>query len=210
MTILLVIGCNKYRAWLDAAIRRFQRPGVWRVVGVIANPSLSEATFDETIGLLTVPVSDNYENLPKKMWCALTWCLDRWPDTPGIFKTDDDMLIDLAQLEKTIKRCSAIDYWGLVTDTCSASPVNKFRIEQRCENKSIVAWHQAASYCFGWGYWLSPRSLRVVRDAKQEYWRSMLEDVCLGSVLNAEGIFPEHQAIAFKECPRTPELLTIS
>ena len=204
-SILLICGCAKYEIYLHAAIRRFKSPA-WTIVGIMGGAA--ETTFNEETRVLSLAVPDTYEALPTKIHAAFSWILNRWPDAPDIFKTDDDILLsNKTDLVSAIDHYKEEPFWGFVTHQCPASIVNPMRIRMSFADKSLTPSHQAAHYCFGHGYWVSKAALPHILAAKADYESSFLEDVCTGYVLNKQGIRPEHHPIIYRECPRVPELL---
>lgn len=207
--ILLICGCRQYDAHLRAAIERFTHPD-WMVVGVMGSTA-EAAAYDPEMRILTLPVPDTYEALPQKVHASLAWILATWPDTPGVFKTDDDILMqDLSALSTAIRDHLVVPYWGLITHRCNAAYVPLTRIKGRFTDKSFRPKHQRAHYCFGHGYWLSQSALAIAVAAETDYATSYLEDVCTGFVMNRAGIEPVHVPVPYKEMPRCQELLHYS
>jgi hypothetical protein len=189
-------------------MRRFERPDAWITVGLMADPTLTVPTFDEATQVLTVATPDTYEALPQKIHAALTWIAQRWPDAPGVFKTDDDILVTrLDDLVTAMTNHTTEPYWGFLTHKCYASYVPMARIKGRFADTTKKPKHQAANYCFGHGYWLSATAIRVAIAATADYATSYLEDVCTGFVMNRAGWTPTHVPIPYREMPRVPELL---
>lgn len=206
--ILLIGGCRKYLDFLTAAIRRAQQSDVWEIIGVIGD---GPSNFDETTRILCLPVSDVYEALPAKLHAAYCWIRENRPGIPGVFKTDDDILWDIPRLAGTITMYCMHSFWGVRCARCVAGPVNPQRIAHRFADTSLRPSHPAATYCYGWGYWLSAtEALPAVCAASDPFADAPLEDVCTGAVLNAIGVYPIQVAVPFREVPRSPELLLIS
>ena len=207
--IFLIGGCRKYQEFLTAAAIRMRRDNAWRIVTVIGGGE-GDATFDGT--LLTLPVNDNYESLPSKIYAAFAWVYHYFPNSPGVWKTDDDILYkDLKVLQQTIQKNKDKAYWGLVSQKCPAANIEMKRIQGRFEDKTLRPKHQMAHYCFGHGYWISHSALRHILEAKKEYTESYLEDVCTGYVLNKKGIKPSViTPIPYSEVLRDATLLNIS
>jgi len=203
--ILLLCGCQKYREYLEAAIRRFQRPE-WELIAIIGSDE--PAHLDPATRILTLPVPDTYEALPRKIHAAFAWIAKERPGTRGVFKTDDDMWFDTEVLAKTILK-ETREYWGVKTSYIKAAAINSGRIEERFEDRSLQPSHQTAAYCFGWGYWISEASIPLIVQAKEDYTNSYLEDVCTGFVLNRQKITPVIVRIPYKEYLRGPELLAL-
>lgn len=208
LPILLVCGCRAYEQYLRAAMERFNRPDAWHTIGIVADPALTAPTYDETTRILTVTTPDTYEALPQKIHAALAWTIQQWPDAPGIFKTDDDILVTrLNDLDAAMRTHIAEPYWGFMTHKCFASYVPLARIKGRFNDTTKKPKHQAARYCFGHGYWLSATAARVAVAASDDYASSYLEDVCTGFVMNRAGWEPLRVPVAYREMPRVPELL---
>lgn len=204
--VLLICGCAKYEEYLHAAIKRFSRPA-WTVIGF--KGGAEETTFNEDTRILTLAVPDIYDALPIKIHAAFTWAFTKWPDAPGFFKTDDDIVLqDMNHLVFAIEKFKGETYWGLTTHRCSQAHVNPDRIKALFTNTSLTPMHQSAHYCFGAGYWISKAAIPFIVAAKDDYAVSYLEDVCTGYVLNRAGFEPVHHKIPWVEGSRVPELLT--
>jgi hypothetical protein len=205
--VVLVCGCRKYEEYLRAALRRLHRPDDWELVGIIGGAS-GEAVYDPATGIVALPVPDTYEALPTKIHAAFSWVAQKWPDAPGIWKTDDDIVYaKLGLLVRALRHYASDPFWGLFVGTCQANVVNPARIMARFEDTSLRPRHQTAHYCYGHGYWVSRAALPHVLAAGDEYSASFLEDVCTGAVLNRVGIYPKRLPLVYSELPRGPGLL---
>ena len=203
---LLICSCRIYKDYLHAAVRRFASP-YWRCIGVIGGDTLS---FDASTSIVTLPVEDTYEALPMKVHAAITWIMQQYPDTPGIFKTDEDIVFQsLHDLEAAIAANASLEYWGLVTERCTAAYIPLLRIQRCFTNKSLRPSYPAAHYCYGHGYWLGRAAIARILAAKKEYENAYMEDICTGAVLNASGIDPTCIPVAYAEVNRTPALLEL-
>lgn len=208
--VILLLACQKYIAYLHAAISRISHPSI-RVVGVIGDASQNESHWNEQNSILTVPVSDIYEDLPKKVWAAIEWIYSKWPDTIGIWKTDDDIVYNSVEyLVSELYKNASIPYWGLVYEHCNAGVINEWRVKNRFNDITQTArLHQGAHYCWGHGYWINPTAIRLILNNKGEYDTSTAEDICTGFVLNTTSIIPQCIYIQYTETVRTKELLEI-
>jgi hypothetical protein len=203
--ILLICACAKYEVYLRAAIRRFENPA-WTIVGIMGGAT--ETTFNEKTRVLTLAVPDTYEALPTKIYAAFSWAANRWPDAPGIFKTDDDIvLMNKNDLVVLIDKHKQQPFWGFVVHNVPAQQVPEWRIQARFTDKTLKPSYPESRYCFGHGYWVSKEALPHILAAKEDYESSFMEDICTGYVLNRQGILPEHTPINYMEAPRVPELL---
>lgn len=204
--ILLICGCRKYEEYLHAAIKRMDRPE-YEVIGILGGAI--ETSFDAGARILALSVTDTYEALPTKLHAAYAWIHANRPDSPGIFKTDDDMIFDMDALVATVSANTEIPYWGVTASLCNAGPIAPDRIMNRFENTSLRPSHQTAAYCFGAGYWISKAALPVVVAAAEDYGSSALEDVCTGFVMNRVGVMPHRIRFGCSEMPRNSELLSL-
>ena len=209
--VLLVCGCQKYRSYLEATVRRFAKQPEWRVVGLLGDPAaaVTDPVFDGTY--LTVPNPDTYEALPAKIQAGVAWLTATWPDVPGYFKTDDDIEFgDVRRLIAAILTLKDVEpYWGLTYSVCPAAPVNTWRIQNRFCDTSLRPTHQAATYCFGAGYWIGREGMRAIAAAADVFAASALEDVATGFVMNRAGFQPRKLPLPVREVPRGPELLAL-
>ena len=203
LPVLLICGCERYRAYLEAAIRRMDRPD-WEVIGCVGG---STTSFDPVTRILTLPVPDTYEALPRKIHAAIAWISRERPDIPGVFKTDDDIVVSPKALAEVIRIHQKRPYWGFVVQTTYAAPIPEKRIQARFQNTRLRPTHQTAKYCFGHGYWLSSSAIPTVV-AATEYASSYLEDVCTGYVMNKAKYMPIRIRVPYVEWPRIPALLS--
>lgn len=202
LPVVLICGCKKYEKYLSAAMRRMTRPE-YEIIGVLGGAK-GNTSYDPSTHILSLAVPDTYEGLPKKIYSAFAWIYANRPGIPGIFKTDDDMLFHVDSLVRNIRKHHNLPYWGVAYGTCEEGPVDKQRIYTRFEDKELRPRHQKASYCFGWGYWVSKDALPVIIAAEKTYDTSFLEDVCTGYVLNLAGIKPVRIHFPYKEMVRGP------
>jgi hypothetical protein len=194
--ILLIIGCRKYRENLIKAMDRMTHES-YKVIGVIGTDE--PTTFDER--LLMLHVQDTYEDLPKKIKAAFIWIRNNFPDSPGIFKTDDDIFFENQDmLAQIIIKLAPVPYWGIYRDKCSTGEVSGYRID-KFTDKSVRSTYQSAIYCYGAGYWISKAAIPLVCESV-DHDTSILEDVCMGYTMNKANIVPLHIPIPCKELPR--------
>lgn len=194
LPIVLILGCQKYKTNLMTAIDRMRLP-TYRVIGLVGGSPVT--TFDGT--LLSLPVEDSYEFLPKKVQAAFRWIRTNFPNTPGIFKTDEDIFFrNQHQLAIEIENNAHIPYWGTVVAHCAAGNVDISRIERSCDDTSLRPTHPSAHYCYGHGYWVSSEAIPIVC-ASDEFEKAFLEDVCMAHVLNKSGWMPTYVNIPYEE-----------
>ena len=68
--------------------------------------------IDEKKRVVTLKCPDDYINLPNKTYNILKFVKEKYPNIQGIFKTDDDININIAELYKLLEEHKDIDYWG--------------------------------------------------------------------------------------------------
>lgn len=200
--IIMICCCKKYQAYLNAAIQRMERPE-WRVVGIIGDLTLSEPVFDGKI--VTLNVNDTYEFLPQKIQKGFEWCYKQWPDTAGIFKTDEDIVFDnINDLVDGIFKNLSEPYWGLHVDNSVEGHVNQTQINNRYIDKSLKPPIPTSKFCWGHGYWISKDTIPILigKDADFEKYNIGSEDIYTGYKLNKSNIFPKHLPIKYKEVER--------
>jgi hypothetical protein len=198
--ILLICGCTKYKQSLLSAIRRMEQPG-YRIIGIVGNPEL-ETSFDETTHVLTLKIEDTYEALPFKLQAAFTWIYDHFPDSPGIFKTDDDIYFkNYSILANKITKYKDIPYWCIKKDSCIKHSMHRKTIKKRYNNKILHINIPTSTYCWGAGYWISRKSMNyIIKSDKLNYGP---EDVFFGNILNKHKIIPDSIKIDWKTKKRT-------
>jgi len=195
--ILLILGCQKYRASLLRAMERMKNPA-YRIIGLVGGAP--ETKFENNI--LSLAVEDSYEYLPRKIWRAFQWIHQNFPDTTGIFKTDDDIFFaSQQQLADTIIANIEIPYWGIHVDHAYGGNVDRWRIINNCDNKLLQATYHAAPYSFGHGYWVSKIAIPAVC-ASTEHEHSFLEDVTMGYVLQKAGFNIQGKSVPYQERAR--------
>jgi hypothetical protein len=180
----------------------------FQIVGLLGDPTLTEPSFDGTI--LTLNVNDTYEYLPLKIFKAFSWCLNQWPDTVGIFKTDDDIVVNINDLVRTVQKNKDVPYWGLNTDAVDSKQVDQHRIN-KFTDKSLKPRFPAARYCWGHGYYVSRQALTLLVQSKDivEKFPTGPEDVNIGSILNKHSFVPRRIEVRYREAARNDVLLNI-
>jgi hypothetical protein len=198
--ILLICGCTKYKQSLLAAIRRMEQPE-YRIIGIIGNPEI-ETSFDETSQLLTLKIEDTYEALPLKLQAAFAWIYKEFPDSPGVFKTDDDIYFkNYSILANKINKYKDIPYWCIKKDSCTQHLLHRKTIKKRYTKKRLDIYVPRSTYCWGAGYWLSRKSMNYIIKSDELHYGP--EDVFFGHLLNKHKIIPESIKIDWKTKKRT-------
>jgi hypothetical protein len=161
-----------------------------------------EFQVDEESNTVRLRVADNYESLSEKVALAMKFAHDVYGEfIDGVFKTDDDISLDLELLSKFIKDNKKHKYFGIknnVEESLSDYHFNK------CESKEINNTRQiipACEYCSGGGYYVSKELLCHIFGQKPV---SIFEDANVGKILNDAGVRPKHvpiKACAFWQSP---------
>ena len=198
LPVLIICGCEKYKDSLIKAVKRFDNDK-YRVIGILGNPD-QPTSYDEQI--LSLQAEDTYEALPLKIQAAFSWVYDNYPESPGVFKTDEDIYFkSYNSLAREIAKNIDIPYWGLKKSKTNAKPLSQSRIDTRYTNKTLKVRVQKAIYCYGQGYWVSRKAMGYL--VKSKNFKLGSEDVLVGHVLNKHGIFPKEIKIESKEKKRT-------
>lgn len=186
--ILLVCGCNKYKPTLIGALARFSHNDI-KTIGIIGDQTLENPKFEDNILYLNVP--DSYEYLPRKITAAMKWCYENIPCTPGIFKTDDDLIFNNTnELFNTILRNTELPWWGVRIEYI---PEDRFilpmRIIDRYEDKSLkdIKCYRG-TYFYGAGYWVSRSSIKTLIDNYDFFDLPGGEDCNIGHILSNNNV----------------------
>lgn len=146
---------------------------------------------EESTVYLKVP--DNYESLPIKVAAAMKFVDQNYgTEIDGVFKTDDDIELNLERLSVCIDRNKEHRYFGIVNDAeehYSEYHKGKCQSEQLNESKSKIP---KCKYCSGGGYYVSRDLLTYVYCSKTDI---IYEDVFVGKTMNDLGIYPSHVPI---------------
>jgi len=115
-------------------------------------------------------VPDDYKHLPEKTKAICQWAVNNGYDY--LFKIDTDTYVHMDRLlrEKFYKH----DYSGYVLDSLPVAP-----------------------YCSGPHYWLSRKAFTILANADWSKYKAAghetAEDVMVGQILAAHGIYPHHE-----------------
>jgi hypothetical protein len=155
----------------------------------------SEYKIDGNIVYLKVP--DNYESLSLKTYYAIKFVYDNFHDKIfGIFKTDDDIELDLINLKKIVDDNLNLKYFGIVnkieSDTLSNYHFNKCESEILNRTEQIIP---KCEYCSGGGYYLNKSILELILKEKDIFYNILFEDVSVGYSLSKNNIYPNHLPI---------------
>jgi len=188
--ILLICGCQKYKDSLTNALLRFDNP-VYKTVGLIGDLT-QKTSFDGKI--LTLEVEDTYEYLPKKIYMALKWVLINYPDTQGVFKTDDDIYVkDTIHFTNILVTNVKIPWWGFKMEPLknNAFPDTETSGKHKYTNRNITGHTEIKKglYLWGAGYWLSNTLLSLICNTIN-YPEVGREDLIIANVIRDAGFLP--------------------
>lgn len=117
----------------------------------------TEVSYDPATHIATLRCPDDYKGLPHKIRAGFRFVHSKFnPDF--VFKIDDDVILNTANLILAIPKLRFVDYAGTVTST-----------------------HDRVNYCGGPLYYVSRSSLEKLQDMDSNV--SVAEDVCVGMCL---------------------------
>jgi hypothetical protein len=141
---------------------------------------------------IALKCSDDYDHLSDKTLLLLQMVLERFPSKKGMFKCDDDIIVNLEQLNNLMKgfNVDMKDYVG--------RPV--IRTEENIKKHPDKHPLLPAIYCAGPLYFISKKALECFT-IKETILRNYYEDVMVGYHLNKNDIFPEkdHKYILYSD-----------
>ena len=154
--------------------------------------------------VINLDCNDSYECLPEKLWNSLKYIQTKYPNTIGIFKTDDDIRFNIPELLRAIQNRKETNYWGLIIDELKEPRYpHERQLDKHTEKRNCLI--NRSIYCFGWGYWISQKSINLLLSHKDTFETSCVEDITVGEILNKYDIFPiQDYSIHFKELRITP------
>jgi hypothetical protein len=200
-----VITCEKYKHKIaEQNLMNMKLPFKFRYF--IGDPSLSESEYreDKDSNIVYLPCPDNYESLPKKVYCMLEWITKNYPETEYICKMDDDVKINLYKfiIYSKFVATSKFDYAGVkTTSKAGKSNWHLGKTEDINLSNQYVDMPKCR-YCGGPTYYLSRKAINVILE---DFWKpetkvTMYEDQSVGHCLNRRGIEPSHITIRNNAC----------
>ena len=145
-----------------------------KVYIIYGDTSIDEKYIIKDDKYIILNVKDDYDHLSNKT-ILLIECINRlFPSIKGMFKCDDDIIINLSSINNTINDVENIDYAGKI-------------IVIREKNKESRYPIYPCIYCGGPLYFLSKKAIESFKfDVKLIYY----EDIMVGYHLNKNNIFP--------------------
>lgn len=210
MIAIVICCCYKYHKNYELCLEKWKDTmskysSVFRFFYIFG--TIGTTKYNENTHILQIDVEDTYDALPKKICKAYEYILTNYPNTKGIFKTDDDIEFtnyDLLPLELLTISQSSIDYAGMFLDqTKTASLIHPLRLQKFSTIKDNVVYsYDKAIYCYGAGYYISKKAIKYICNDSEYVYSRHLEDVTIGYILNKYDIFPTQLHSTCREITR--------
>lgn len=156
----------------------------------VGDPTLTNAKEDGDVIIL--PCEDTYEALSSKTYEIVKWVHANYPNIDYLFKTDEDITIDVLQLYSVFQECllKKIRYGGKTATISYDQSTYHFG---KCTDKKInitpVQMKQNTTYCAGGGYFLHKSCMKLLLQHMKKYM-NIFEDYSVGLTLTTYGIKP--------------------
>jgi len=160
----------------------------------IGDPVLEkDYIVDEINKIVYLKVRDNYESLSMKVYLAFKFIYENFNGKIyGVFKTDDDITLDLDKINKLNDQYFDRDYYGLETQIIDEYSCYHF---DKCENEvlnTLPMKTPRTKYCAGGGYYINFRNIKHILSNYKIFSTLIYEDVSVGYSLSINGIKPFH------------------
>ncbi len=159
-------------------------------VKFIGDPEIdNEYIYDKENSLLTLKCEDDYVNLPHKMFCFHKAIRELYPNLTNVFKTDDDIVLNLPNLYSLMNEYKDTDYAGhhALCGTESKWMYGKTdTIAKYPELGTIPICTESTHYCGGGGYFLSKKSVDIIANSP-EHLKPFPKDTYKDHVKMVEG-----------------------
>lgn len=150
----------------------------------------SDYLVDEPNNIVYLKVPDNYESLSLKTFHAVKFIHEKYPNIEGVFKTDDDIDLDLNKLFNLLNDNRSIKYFGTVAKSTEYNSDYHFG---KCESPDMNSKYIRlvdCTYCAGGGYYLSNDIIPKILNSESVFREFIFEDFAMGLALNRCGIYP--------------------
>ncbi len=147
------------------------------VIIIYGDPLLNEEYIKKN-HILTLKCGDSYDDLTDKTFKMLEVCNILYPELIGLFKCDDDIILNVNRFNVFLRRLinfQHYDYVGVVTFTYNEKGTKEYNTLH-------------AQYCGGPLYYLSKKSINTLLE--NPITKGYYEDNCIGYNLNKNNIFP--------------------
>lgn len=161
----------------------------------------SDYVVDEPNNIVYLKVPDNYESLSMKTYYAMKFISENYLDKiDGVFKTDDDIELDIDKLFKCISDNKSVQYFGLAVTSPSYDSTYHFGKCESVEMNNKPVSIPIVTYCAGGGYYVSKNVINNVLVSKSVFRDIIFEDVCVGVSMNRYGVYPTNVNIKESGC----------
>ncbi len=159
----------------------------------------SDYLVDELNNIVYLKVPDNYESLSLKTYYAMKFIAEQYPNVTGVFKTDDDIDLDLEKIFNCINS-NNVSYFGLSnTSTAYDSTYHFGKCESLLMNKTAIHIPNC-TYCAGGGYYVSKSSINNILNNLSVFEDIIFEDVAVGVAMNKCGVIPTYIDVKNNGC----------
>ncbi|XP_063393180.1 beta-1,3-galactosyltransferase 2-like [Cydia fagiglandana] len=156
-------------------------------------PHLRDAILDEDAryhDLIEGRFEDTYQNLPLKSLSMLEWFATYCPLAPHLFKTDDDMFVNIEQLLGFIEDHNSTNtIWGEMLENIKPSRDKRFKYSVPEEEYPGARYPTFAN---GHGYLVSGDAVPALLDVAPGARFVRLEDVFIGVLAGRAGVRVAH------------------
>ncbi|XP_063373043.1 beta-1,3-galactosyltransferase 2-like [Cydia amplana] len=159
----------------------------------VSPPHLRDAILDEDAryqDLIEARFEDTYLNLPLKSLSMLEWFAAYCPLAPHLFKTDDDMFVNIEQLLSFIEDHNTTNtIWGEVLE--GIKPPRDMRFKYSVPEEEYPG-ARYPTYAVGHGYLVSGDAVPALLDVAPGARFVRLEDVFMGVLAARAGVRVAH------------------
>jgi hypothetical protein len=168
----------------------------------IGDMTLSEDyKVDEENKIVYLKVPDNYESLSLKTYYAMKFIYENYLDKiSGVFKTDDDIILDIDKLSKCIDNNKEHKYFGILATSWGQDSEYHFGKCESIEMNKTKSFVPNCRYCPGGGYYISKELITNIIDNIKIFEDVIFEDAAVGVVMNKYNIFPFNLNIKINGC----------
>lgn len=161
----------------------------------------SDYLVDESNNVVYLKVPDNYESLSMKTYYAMKFISENYLDKiDGVFKTDDDINLDIDKLFKCVSDNKNVQYFGVVNSSTEYESTYHFgKCESPEMNRKSIRIPNCV-YCPGGGYYISKSSISNIINNKSIFQDIIFEDVSVGVSMNRYGILPTNINVKDNGC----------
>ena len=158
----------------------------------IGDMTLSEDyKIDEENKIVYLKVPDNYESLSLKTYYAMKFISENYLDKiSGVFKTDDDIILDIDKLIKCIDENKEHKYFGINATSSGYECEYHFGKCESIELNRRKIFIPECKYCAGGGYYISKEFINNIVNNISIFEEVIFEDAAVGIAMNKYNIYP--------------------